>query len=478
MANKRYDLTKEELKMLEELRGRKIHTKRGKSGKYRMRVSSKEILTIRKECDKPATETDGNNLGVLPSVKQKDLVTDFGDYFEIMLGNGEVRRISKEKVLQIYEVYTSKSTTIDKACVVLGITRTDFMMVKRAFNITKSSYKYPEFCFTEENYDPETMVAYENQSRKIDFIQNVAKKKSLDQERRLKRYDTIGYWYDKAISELKDLAKREVIEQEYLNKPSKKPATKNILVIADTHLGIKSNNPFNVYNVDIACDRFKQITQWCYANRDSIGYSLEILDLGDAISGYIHGSLKEQNEIPVTTQLRFYIQNIEDMLVQLSKITNVSYRICCGNHARMYEDKKDDINEANLETLIPMYLQARLSNFSRITIFDQDPSMVIGAHSIKMFDYWIGAEHGNRVKFQDASTQWNSMYQKFFREVLVGHFHHRKSYVDNGTLVESFPSICGTDEFASNIKKSSKPEATLLTYDPSGRIKEQFIYLQ
>lgn len=474
MSNKRCYLTRNQLLKLQDLRGVTINATIGKNGKYRVRVAPNEFSAISEE----VTETlGGEMLGVLESSVDKSLVTDMGDYFEIMISNGDIKTITKEKVLEIYEVYTSKNTTIDKACILLGITRTDFLIVKRAFNLTKSSYKYPDFCFSEGDYDRDTMVSYENQSRKIDFIQNVAKKKKLDQERRLKRYDTIGYWFDKAIDELKDLS-RVPSEGFKIEKQNHSDDFKHILVIADTHLGIKSNNPFNKYNIDIARDRFKQIAQWVTDNKNNIKGKIHIVDLGDAISGYIHGSLREQNEIPVTTQLRYYMENLEDLLMHVAKYAPVTYRICCGNHARMYENKQDDINEANLETLIPLYLQARLSNSPRIKIFDQDNRMSVGAHEIKMFDYWIGAEHGNRVKFSDASGQWNSLYKKFFREVLIGHYHHRKSYVDNGTLVESFPSICGTDEFASNIKKNSSPEATFLTYNKTGRISEEYIYLK
>ena len=93
----------------------------------------------------------------------------------------------------------------------------------------------------------------------------------------------------------------------------------------------------------------------------------------------------------------------------------------------------------------------------------------------QIFDYYIGVEHGNFGKPKDAPNYFTSFYKKIFKEIYRGHTHHRELIDENDTLVETFPSFCGVDEYALSIRKVSKPGFTLLRYNSNGRIMEKNI---
>lgn len=75
----------------------------------------------------------------------KDCI-DKGNYYTILTDNGELN-VQKDKIREIHEVYSQKGITIDEACLQLCMTRSDFMLCKRTFNITKTGEPFPEFDF-------------------------------------------------------------------------------------------------------------------------------------------------------------------------------------------------------------------------------------------------------------------------------------------------------------------------------------------
>lgn len=232
-----------------------------------------------------------------------------------------------------------------------------------------------------------------------------------------------------------------------------------ILQLSDIHYGLVVDNYWNKYSPDIAKNKISQlrdkVIQYCKFNDVS---DLYITELGDAIAGRIHETIKYQSRFDVITQIMQISEIIAEMITDLSKHFRIHYYCCLDNHSRLEPNKKAALDLESLARIIPWYLKERVGAF--IEINDNKYGEDIITFKCKGFN--IAGCHGDKDSPIKVVDNLSMMTRENFDMVLTAHLHHFSADEKNQILVISNPSILSTDDYSKNLRLSSKSAQNLI----------------
>ena len=272
--------------------------------------------------------------------------------------------------------------------------------------------------------------------------------------RQLAREETIKEIASKCAQEMSSKKLLEAPKELYI---SGKNAA--ILQLSDIHYGLVVDNYWNKYNPDIAKNKISQlrdkVIQYCEFNDVS---DLYITELGDAIAGRIHETIKYQSRFDVITQIMQISEIIAEMITDLSKHFKIHYYCCLDNHSRLEPNKKAALDLESLARIIPWYLKERVGAF--IEINDNKYGEDIITFKCKGFN--IAGCHGDKDSPIKVVDNLSMMTRENFDMVLTAHLHHFSADEKNQILVISNPSILSTDDYSKNLRLSSKSAQNLI----------------
>ena len=272
--------------------------------------------------------------------------------------------------------------------------------------------------------------------------------------RQLAREETIKEIASKCAQEMNSKKLLEAPKELYI---SGKNAA--ILQLSDIHYGLVVDNYWNKYNPDIAKNKISQlrdkVIQYCEFNDVS---DLYITELGDAIAGRIHETIKYQSRFDVITQIMQISEIIAEMITDLSKHFKIHYYCCLDNHSRLEPNKKAALDLESLARIIPWYLKERVGAF--IEINDNKYGEDIITFKCKGFN--IAGCHGDKDSPIKVVDNLSMMTRENFDMVLTAHLHHFSADEKNQILVISNPSILSTDDYSKDLRLSSKSAQNLI----------------
>lgn len=272
--------------------------------------------------------------------------------------------------------------------------------------------------------------------------------------RQLARAETIKEIASKCAQEMNSKKLLEAPKELYI---SGKNAA--ILQLSDIHYGLVVDNYWNKYNPDITKNKISQlrdkVIQYCEFNDVS---DLYITELGDAIAGRIHETIKYQSRFDVITQIMQISEIIAEMITDLSKHFKIHYYCCLDNHSRLEPNKKAALDLESLARIIPWYLKERVGAF--IEINDNKYGEDIITFKCKGFN--IAGCHGDKDSPIKVVDNLSMMTRENFDMVLTAHLHHFSADEKNQILVISNPSILSTDDYSKNLRLSSKSAQNLI----------------
>lgn len=390
-------------------------------------------------------------------------VIEHGDYYVISSKTRDLK-ISIEKVKLIKQVYCDENgLEINALCRKLDIPRRDFMLVKSAFNITHDD---TPFLDEELDGDIDELVNNTLERKKNQYFLKLAEKEIEDLKNEVKKYRSKDYLFNKIIENLEALEIQPISYSIDIRRNL--PYREALLDLADLHLGEKFSNFFNSYSVEIARQRFNQLTQDVLITCGELGVDvLHVSNLGDDITGIIHDALTRESEISVEEQVVLAVELIGKMLIEFSLVFDkVVYADVFGNHSRIFTNKTADSEKANFEFFVSWGLKLKLQNFKNI-IFESntiDNTVIVKEiNGVTIYEV-----HGNFDKFNTVGTDLSMMLGKV-SEVHMGHLHNNKG--DEQHCVEVFltRSFIGVNTYAKNIRKTSKAGQRLFIYEKGKR---------
>lgn len=235
-----------------------------------------------------------------------------------------------------------------------------------------------------------------------------------------------------------------------------------VAMISDIHLGLQTDSQFNFYDIDTAINRLNQyknkIIHYCIKHNVT---KLNMEILGDCISGIIHGSVRVQQEEDVISQLMIVSEALSDMAIELQQyIPEVVVYNVYGNHSRLISAKKESISKENMERLISFYMRTRLGD--KIKVIDGYTEDFLW---YKIKNRTIVLTHGTNDKPTTALNNMIRILGFVPDEIHLAHRHHVETIDDCDTEIIANGSIVGTDTYAVDLRKATKPSQILRIYD-------------
>ena len=354
----------------------------------------------------------------------------------------------------------------------LGLDCSPEYLRKVAFGIAKYD-KYLKDRRANEELDSTEAAEFTELENKGFWLQR-EKQKMQDQRRMLRkdlrewaRADHLKEEIIKAVKELEPL-------QFHKFKPTRGMyhtyGQEAVLLLSDWHIGMVTDNVVNIYNEIEFSKRVGQLThnvaKICMEHNIT---TIPVFGLGAFINGLIHVTTRINNEEDVIRQTMRAADMLAEMLGTFSEGMSVKFYWSRGNHDRVTANKKESVCRESFADIILWYLQARLEGCGDIEFMENEikDDEIIVTH---ICEQTIFAVHGHKDKPAKAVQNLSLMLKIFPDYVFMGHYHAAAEREIQGAEVIINGSLCGTDNYAKDLRRTSHPSQKLMLFDEDGRV--------
>ncbi len=260
-----------------------------------------------------------------------------------------------------------------------------------------------------------------------------------------------------------DISKQKILEWEPIYKFG--AYKEGVLLISDFHFGLEIENFLNTYNKEEFLKRINRLTLKTIEHGKFHGIkTLHIVNLNDLISGLIHVTVRIANTEDVIEQTQFIAEVLAEVLCKFAnEFEEVKFYSVLDNHSRVTPNKKEAIDGESFARFIPWYLKPRLKDIPNISIIENELDGSIGV--IDVCDYTCFAIHGHEDSVKSATSDLTMMIKKFPDYVFLSHYHHSQEDEVHSCEVIVNSSLCGTDDYAKRLRKTSKPAQKFMVFN-------------
>lgn len=384
--------------------------------------------------------------------------TDKG--YTVYYGKNQKVSATIEEIEKAFKLYCIGGLTLNQTALELCWTRAEMFALKSAWNITKDSI--PLLPETIDSMNADEIAETIRIEKKRHALQKYSHNKHADIEKEVSKLHKADYWYQEALSALKQLDPKPfqvVCRSENVDQ-------RHVCMIADIHSGAVSNNALNKYNFDIMKARFESLA------RDLIEIlspcELIIADLGDKISGLIKNSLLQASENCIDSVF-FLVECYSNLFLTLIKRGfSIKFYSVSGNHDAIFPNKTDRTDESSFSRIVDWALQITFKNFKQVKFVESVDNMAV----IKMFDYAVLMMHGDKGR---NLSRYERLFKERIVEVVAAHYHSYSATQDDNVPVFRVNSFCGSDAYATGLGLYSEPGVRLVTYSKRGRETDRLI---
>jgi predicted phosphodiesterase len=243
------------------------------------------------------------------------------------------------------------------------------------------------------------------------------------------------------------------------------PYRESALILTDWHRGLRTENFWNVFNNEEFDRRVKRLVAKSIEYNHMNGVrTVHVFLNGDLIHGYIHPTSRIMSTEDVITQTMVVCETLAELLAEYAnQFDRIKVYHVCGNHSRSHANKAESLSSENYERIIPWFLQTRLIHIRNIEFVDNLYDSSIANATI--CGLTVYALHGDLDKPSDVVQNITLMTGTKPDYVYLGHLH--KYYRDeiHGTKVILSPALCGTEDYAKSIRKTSHAAQLLTIFD-------------
>lgn len=239
--------------------------------------------------------------------------------------------------------------------------------------------------------------------------------------------------------------------------------------LTDIHCGIEIHNWKNDFDEDVLKKRIEKFTSDILDIRGQHGSENCYLVIGEILSGIIHNNLRLQNNMDLMEQFKYVSELISAMLLRMANHFNHIYVYTTpGNHSRISPKKEEALDGENMDILLPFYLKARMQNVKNITICDNTIEPEIAMFNIRGNN--VFAAHGHKDSPSSVVQNFTMMFGIKPQIVLLGHRHTNAMETVYDAKVIQSGCVSGSDNYATSIRKTNRPEQTVSVISEDGLI--------
>jgi hypothetical protein len=263
------------------------------------------------------------------------------------------------------------------------------------------------------------------------------------------------------------------------NEPIAKTKKKMIVCLSDLHIGALVDTDINKYDLKVAKRRLGEYINKVFSiiERDEIS-EVYLINLGDSIENpYMH-NLSYTSEFVFTEQVAVASDLIIKFMIKLAEKANVTVAGIAGNHDRINEDKKKNLDGDHAVRGINIAIESFIENAKpeRITYEqakDYEHSTTINGRHIKFL-------HGDLDGINDRNliATHSSLDGVDYSLILMGHYHHhwiKEQGIDK--CVVGFGSLKGADGHGEKTRRVSSPSQGVVIFDEDGNYEVKRIKL-
>lgn len=246
-----------------------------------------------------------------------------------------------------------------------------------------------------------------------------------------------------------------------------------IVMLSDMHTGQTFNTPFGQYNTDILKDRLNQLlNKTIEIGERHKSVMVNVVLLGDQISGNIHNTIQVSNRENVIEQVKIAAEVISWFCVELAKVFPfVHVYECAGNHSRLVGNKELAIHDERLDNLITWIVKQMTSHINSIKIHDDEFSRIDSGISIfELYGKEYVAVHGDFDNLNKTGVgNLSMMLGRIPYAIMNGHNHFPSNTDVNGVKIIQGGSMAGSgDDYTIEKRLSGKPNQTVLVCGEEG----------
>jgi len=245
--------------------------------------------------------------------------------------------------------------------------------------------------------------------------------------------------------------------------------TDNDLLIScfDIHAGIESENFWNSFNENILKDRINKYLDKIFEIQLRHGSENAFVVMSELVSGFIHPTLRIENNQDMIEQFLTVINYMADFLSELSyHFNNINVYIAPGNHGRLTPKKEDNIEHENMDNLVIPFLQAKLQNYSNIKFNKNNIEYSIAMFSIR--NHTVFSSHGDKESLDKAIpnlTLFTGIRPDIY---LCGHRHTNAMITVYDSKVLQAGCLSGADSYCMNNRLRNRPEQLVAVITENG----------
>lgn len=261
----------------------------------------------------------------------------------------------------------------------------------------------------------------------------------------------------------------EVAKIKPLNtKPKKKLSNytrEGAVLFSDWHRGTKSNHHWNLFT-DVEYEKRvrKLVEKTILYGQEQKIKTLHVFLMGDLINGLIHVTTRIENMEDIVKSTKVVAETIAEVLAEFAdKFDEIKVYSCRGNHDRVTPNKAEAISKESFFDFIPWYLEARVGHIENIEFKENeyDDEIIVA----NICGQNIFAVHGHKDKMNNVVSNLSQMIKIFPDYVFMGHYHHHEENEFHMCEVIINSSLSGTDEYAKDIRRTSKAAQKFIVFD-------------
>lgn len=242
-----------------------------------------------------------------------------------------------------------------------------------------------------------------------------------------------------------------------------------IIHITDIHTGIKIDNFFNKFNVNVLKYRFGRYLDEILNIRKRHESQNAYIIIGEVVSGLIHENLRCENNQNLIEQFMTISDYLTDFLNELSKEFNeIHVYVTPGNHSRISPKKEQNLKGENFDHLLIPLLSAKLQNNSVIYFHENKIEESIAMFGVR--GNVVMASHGDKDSPTNVVQKFTLLFQTIPKLIYLGHRHKNGLTTVYNTKVIESGCISGVDNYALDLRLRTSPEQTVSIINEDGLV--------